>query len=88
MRKVIPILLLLFILPSCRREEVKDIIKDNHVIHNVVAKRIRSDKKPSYEELEQMVLTSTSAWESMDRIYNGWKPGSMESVDPDGKPRK
>lgn len=78
LRKIFLLLFLTTTLTGCIVRS-KAVIRDNHVISDVIVSRIDDpDKKkhPSYDELSQYVKTSAFAWQELDTEINGWKPST------------
>lgn len=81
MKKIIFVSLLLFfpILTGCVPSQGKDIVRSQHALNKVMVQRINNpdpNKRPSQQQLEEVVKASASSWESMDRMVNNWRlPG-------------
>lgn len=77
------------LLTSCTPSAAKDIIRSKHAESHILARRLNDNNPnndPSVEQLKSFVTSTAKDWESMDRLFNNWKPKSgMKSIDLEGR---
>lgn len=91
MIRVLAGVVLLLLLTGCGpSKEARAIIRSKHAESYILARRINDkDPKndPTPEQLKAFATSTAKDWESMDRLFNNWKPDAetIHSMDLDGR---
>lgn len=82
--------ILVFLVPclaGCTPREARDAIRSKHAESAVIEQRLTDNdpaNDPTHQQLKDYAVSTAKDWESMDRIFNNWKPkesGGIKAID-------